>query len=464
MSERDGVAVEDDEDDVAEGRGLTPDVVRDIRVALDEERFDEVREAFGELHAADQADLFELFDRERRENLLAAIGARLDPEALAELEEPVRDALVEMLGPKRVAEAVAELNEDDAVYVLDALSEEQQKAVLEAVAEDIRRPLEEGLAFGEDTAGRLMQRDFVAVPAYWSMGQVIDYLRSAEDLPDEFYSIYVIDPSFRPIGWVPLDRAMRAKRPTQIGAIMEADPVTFQPEMDVEDVAYEVRQYDLTSAPVVDDSGRMIGVIMVDDILDVVEEEAEEDLFQISGVKEDDMNRSIFRTTRSRFSWLALNLVTAIAASLVIGLFEASITKVAALAVLMPIVASMGGNAGTQTLAIAVRALRTKDLTTANAMRQVGKELLVGIINGIAFAILIGLATYAWFSDPVLGGVIAIAMILNMIVAGLAGILIPLGLDRAGVDPAVSSAVFLTTVTDIVGFFAFLGLGAVFLL
>lgn len=463
MNERDSVAEEEDEEG-AEGRGLTPDIVREIRVALDDERFGDVREQFAGLHAADQADLFELFDRDRRQTLLEAIGARLDPEALAELERPVRDALVEMLGPKRVAEAVAELNEDDAVYVLDALSEEQQKAVLAAVAEDIRRPLEEGLAFGEDTAGRLMQRDFVAVPAYWSMGQVIDYLRSAENLPDEFYSIYVIDPAFRPIGWVPLDRAMRTKRPVRIGDIMEGDPVVFRPEMDVEDVAYEVRQYDLTSAPVVDESGRMIGVIMVDDILDVVEDEAEEDLFQISGVKEDDLNRSVFRTTRTRFSWLIINLATAIVASVVIGFFEATIEQVVALAVLMPIVASMGGNAGTQTLAIAVRALGTKDLTAANAMRQVSKELLVGVLNGIAFAILIGLATYVWFSDPILGGVIAAAMVLNMIVAGLAGILIPLGLDKAGVDPAVSSAVFLTTVTDIVGFFAFLGLGALFLL
>ncbi|WP_416899364.1 MAG: magnesium transporter [Minwuia sp.] len=448
----------------AEARGLTPDLVREIRIALDESRNDDVRISFGELHAADQADLFELFDRERRNLLLEVVGQDLSPDTIAELEEPVRDAVVEMLGPEKLAEAVSELDEDDAVYVLDALSEEQQKAVLELVSEDIRRPLVEGLSFAEDTAGRLMQRDFVAVPAFWSMGQVIDHLREAENLPDHFYSIYVIDPSFKPIGWVPLDRAMRTKRPIQVGEIMDEDPVTFSVGMDVEHVAYQVRQYDLTSAPVVDDNGRMIGVIMVDDVMDVVEEEAEEDLFQISGVKEDDLNQSITRTTRSRFTWLALNLLTAILASVVIGFFDATIEQVVALAVLMPIVASMGGNAGTQTLAIAVRALGTKDLTSSNMLRQVVKELAVGVFNGIAFAILIGVATLLWFQDPLLGGVIAVAMVVNMIVAGLAGILIPIGLDRAGVDPAVSSAVFLTTVTDIVGFFVFLGLGAWLLL
>lgn len=454
----------DAEDEAADSRGLTPETVRAIKQALDAGRNAEVVEAFQELHTADQADLFELFDRDRRNLLLEIVGNELDPDALAELDEPVRDAVVEMLGPEKLAAAVSELDEDDAVYLLDALDEVQQKAVLDAVTEDIRRPLEEGLSFDEDTAGRLMQRDYVAVPAFWSMGQVIDYLRIAEDLPDEFYGIYVIDPSHKPIGWVPLDRAMRTKRPVRIGDIMDTDPLTFEVHMDVEDVAYQVRQYDLTSAPVVDDDGRMIGVVMVDDVVDVVEEEAEEDLFQISGVREDDLNQSVFRTTRSRFSWLALNLLTAILASVVIGLFDATIEQVVALAVLMPIVASMGGNAGTQTLAIAVRALGTKDLTTSNALRQVSKELTVGVINGIAFAVLIGLATLLWFQDATLGAVIAAAMVVNMIVAGLAGILIPLGLDRAGVDPAVSSAVFLTTVTDIVGFFAFLGLGAAFLL
>ncbi|WP_417518225.1 magnesium transporter [Minwuia sp.] len=461
MSSQDEI---DTDEEMGEARGLTPEMVRTIRIALDEVRNDDVVAAFSELHAADQADLFELFDKERRQSLLLIVGPTLNPDALAEMDEPVRDAVVEMLGPEKLAEAITELDEDDAVYVLDALSEDQQKAVLETVADDIRLPLEEGLSFAEDTAGRLMQRDFVAVPAYWSMGQVIDHLRLTENLPDEFYGIYVIDPSFVPIGWVPLHRAMRTKRPVQIGEIMDHDPMVFPVGMDVEDVAYQVRQYDLFSAPVVDDSGRMIGVIMVDDVLDIVEEEAEEDLFQISGVKEDDLNQSIVRTTKSRFTWLALNLLTAILASVVIGLFDATIEQVVALAVLMPIVASMGGNAGTQTLAIAVRALGTKDLTSSNAMRQIGKELVVGTINGVAFAILIGIATYLWFSDPVLGGVIAAAMVLNMMIAGLAGILIPIGLDRAGADPAISSAVFLTTVTDIVGFFAFLGLGAWLLL
>ncbi|WP_281018899.1 MULTISPECIES: magnesium transporter [unclassified Minwuia] len=453
-----------DGDDAQDDRGLTPELVREIRLALDAGDAEKVREALAELHAADQADLFELFDRDRRETLFRMVGDSLEPEALAEMDEPVRDALVEMLGPRRVAEAISTLDEDDAVYVLDALSEEQQRAVLNAVAEDVRRPLEEGLSFEEDSAGRLMQRDFVAVPAFWSMGQVIDHLRRTEDLPDEFYGLYVIDAAFKPIGWVPLDRAMRTKRPIRIGDIMDADPISLPVDMDEGDVAYQFRQYGLTSAPVVDDSGRMLGVVMVDDVVEIVEEEAEEDLFQIAGVRQDDLNISILRTTKSRFAWLLINLGTALLASAVIGQFDATIEAVVALAVLMPIVASMGGNAGTQTLAIAVRALATKDLTTSNALRQVSKELVVGGINGIAFAILIGLATLLWFQDPILGGVIAAAMVINMVVAGLAGILIPLGLDRAGVDPAISSAVFLTTITDIVGFFAFLGLGAWLLL
>jgi len=461
MSESDQINADDD---VADTRGLTPELVRELRMALDEGREDDVRSAFLELHTADQADILELFDKERRNRLMAAIGTQIDPDTLAELEEPVRDALVEMMAPEQLAVVVSELEEDDAVYLLDGLSDDQQKAVLDAVDDDVRQPLEEGLAYEEDSAGRLMQRDHVAVLADMTMGEVIDYLRSADDLPDEFYGIYVVDHDYCPIGWVPLDRAMRTKRPVPIGDIMDSNPVSFPVGMDVEDVAYQVRQYDLTSAPVVDDDGKMIGVVMVDDVLDVIEDEAEEDLFQISGVREDDLNRSVMRTTRSRFSWLVLNLLTAILASAVIGIFDATIQQVVALAILMPIVASMGGNAGTQTLAIAVRALGTKDLTTSNALRQVSKELLVGVVNGVAFAVLIGIATLAWFQDPVLGGVIAAAMVINMIVAGLAGILIPLGLDRAGVDPAVSSAVFLTTITDIVGFFAFLGLGALFLL
>lgn len=444
--------------------GLAPDLVREVRIALDEGRLEEVRALTRYLHAADQADLFELFPRDRRDDLLEAIGDALDVDALAELDEPVRDDLVEAMGPGRVAEAVADMEEDDAVYVLEALSPGQQQSVLSAVADDVRRNLQESLSYDEDTAGRLMQRDFVAVPAFWSMGQVIDYLRDAEELPDEFYGIFVIDPGFKPIGWVPLNRAMRTKRPIRIGDIMDEEPIVLPVDMEQEDIAYQFTQYDLNSAPVVDANGRMIGVVMVDDIVEVVEEEAEEDLFAISGVKQDDLNEDVLDTMKSRFTWLLINLGTAILASVVIGLFDATIDQIVALAVLMPIVASMGGNAGTQTLAIAIRALATRDLTPSNAVRQVGKEMTVGIINGFAFAILIGLATLIWFQDWQLGAVIAAAMVVNMIVAGLAGILIPLGLDRAGIDPAVSSSVFLTTVTDVVGFFAFLGLAAIVLL
>lgn len=453
-----------DGEEAPEDRGLTPELVREIRLALDAGDDDSVRESLAGLHAADQADLFELFDRDRRETLFRVVGDSLEPEALAEMDEPVRDALVEMLGPRRVAEAISELDEDDAVYVLDALSEDQQKAVLNAVAEDVRRPLEEGLSFEEDSAGRLMQRDFVAVPAFWSMGQVIDHLRRTEDLPDEFYGLYVIDAAFKPIGWVPLDRAMRTKRPVRIGDIMDADPISLPVDMDEGDVAYQFRQYGLTSAPVVDADGRMLGVVMVDDVVEIVEEEAEEDLFQISGVRQDDLNVGVLRTTKSRFAWLLINLGTALLASAVIGLFDATIEAVVALAVLMPIVASMGGNAGTQSLTVAVRALATKDLTSSNLWRVVSREALVGLFNGIVFAIVMGIVGVIWFGTPMLGVVIAVAMVINLVVAGLAGTGIPVLLEKVGVDPALASGAFVTTVTDVVGFFAFLALAGVVLL
>ncbi|MFQ5784094.1 MAG: magnesium transporter [Alphaproteobacteria bacterium] len=444
--------------------GLTPEMVRAIRDALDREDTAQVEALIVPLHAADKADLLEMVDAEERRVIVDLLCPDFDPDILAELEETVRDEVIAQLDTAEIAAAVSELDTDDAVYLLEDLSEQEKREILDAIPPEDRIAVEEGLAFPENSAGRLMQRELVAVPAYWTIGQTIDFLRSSDDLPDEFYDIFVVDPRHAPIGYVPLSRIMRTRRPVLMNDIMEPELRTIPAEMDQEEVAYLFHQYGLVSAPVVDASGRLIGVITVDDVVEVIDEEAEEDIMRLGGVSETDLHEPAWRTTRRRFTWLFVNMGTAILASLVIGLFDATIERMVALAVLMPIVASMGGNAGTQTLTVTVRALATKDLTPANALRHVGKEAAVGILNGALFALIAGVVAAAWFGDATLGAVIAAAMIINMIVAALAGILVPLGLDRFGVDPAIAATVFVTTVTDVVGFFAFLGLAALLLL
>jgi magnesium transporter len=325
------------------------------------------------------------------------------------------------------------------------------------------------LTYPEDSAGRLMQRELVAIPSYWTVGETIDFMRQAaerdaDELPEEFYDIFVVDPKHQPLGTVPLSRVLRTKRPVKVSDLMASEIRPVPVTMDQEDVAFLFRQYDLASAPVVSEDGRLVGVVTHDDVVDVIDEEAEEDLMRMGGVTGTDLYRAAIDTTRSRFSWLVVNLATAIVASIVIGLFEGTIQQIVALAVLMPIVASMGGNAGTQTLTVAVRALAMKELTASNALRIVGKEVLVGGFNGLLFAVLMGIVAWLWFASPEIGIVIAAAMMINLIVAGFAGVAIPVGLDRTGIDPAVGSVVLLTTITDVVGFAVFLGLAALFLL
>ena len=417
-----------------------------------------------DLHVADIADLLEQIDSEDRRAFLDLVWEDIDKEVLAELEEGVRDDVLRILNPTQVAEAVRDLDSDDAVYLVEDLGPEEQKEVLAALDPADRSVIEQSLTYPEYSAGRMMQRELVKAPPFWTVGQMIDFMRAATDLPERFYDVIVVDASAKPVGKVPLAAIMGSRRPVTLESLMEDDFRVIEATEPQEDVAYAFNQYHLVSAPVVDADGRLIGVITIDDAMEVLEDEAEEDLKRLGGVGDEEISDQVWEITKRRFPWLAVNLFTAILASMVIGLFDEAIGQLVALAILMPIVASMGGNGGTQSLTVAVRAIATRDLTPTNAWRVVMREALVGLGNGIAFAIIMGLIAWLWFGDGLLGVVIGVAMIINMLAAGLAGILIPIGLDRVGADPALASGAFVTTVTDVVGFFAFLGLAAAVLL
>jgi magnesium transporter len=415
------------------------------------------------LQAPDLADLIELLAPAERALLVTTLGSAFDPEALSELDEGVRDQLLRDLPNTIVAKAVAELETDDAAYVLENLDEEQRQQILALIPSLERTALERNLEYPEDTAGRLMQTDFVAVPPFWSVGQVIDHMREADDLPDTFSDIYVIDPTYHVVGSVDLSRLLRTKREVPVRTIMDAARQVVLATADQEEVARQFERYDLKSAPVVDANKRLVGVVTVDDVVEVIQEEAEEDLRRLGGVGDETVMDTVIDTVRKRFSWLLINLATALLASSVIKLFDATIAQMVALAVLMPVVASMGGNAATQTMTVTVRALATRDLGPANTPRVIAREASVGLVNGVAFAAIIGLVVLIWFGVGTLGLVIATAMVCNFVAAALAGILIPLLLAQFGYDPAVASGVFVTTVTDVVGFFAFLGLASLWL-
>ena len=418
------------------------------------------------LHAADIADLLEQIDEDDRAALIRLYGQEFDGEILSELDESVREEVISILTPQVLTQAVRELDSDDVVDLIEDLEDAQQETILDALEETDRVAVEQALNWPEYSAGRLMQREVVMAPEHWTVGQAIDHLRATkeEDLPDQFYHIVMVDPRLHPVGNVTLGKLMRSRRETRLADILEE---TFQiiPAMrDEGDVAYAFNQYHLISAPVVDEEGRLIGVITIDDAMAVLDEEHEEDILRLAGVGEGSLSDRVTETTKQRLPWLAVNLVTAIAASVVISQFEAAIAQIVALAVLMPIVASMGGNAGTQSLTVAVRAIATKDLTGSNVWRVIRREVLVGLVNGLIFAVIMGIVGVLWFGSPGLGYVIATAMVINLVVAGLAGTGIPILLERFGVDPALASGAFVTTVTDVVGFFAFLGLAAMVLL
>lgn len=411
-----------------------------------------------DLHQSELGDLLEALHPEQRRALVELLGADFDFSSLTEVDEAIRMEIVDNLPNAQIAQAVQELDSDDAVYILEDLEKEDQDEILSQLPFTERIRLRRSLDYPEETAGRRMQTEFVAVPPFWTIGQTIDYMREDQNLPDRFSQIFVIDPSFKLLGAIDLDQILRTKRATKVGEVMHETRHAIPATMDQEEAAREFEQYDLLSAAVVDENERLVGVLTIDDVVDVIQQEAEEDLLRMGGVGDEELSDSILSTSRSRVPWLLVNLLTAFLAASVIGLFDRTIEHIVALAVLMPIVAGMGGNAGSQTMTVTVRALATKDLDIYNAGRIIRREMGVGSINGIIFAVLIGIVAAAWFRDPNLGGIIAAAMIINMFVAALAGILIPLLLDRFKIDPAVASAVFVTTVTDVVGFFAFLGL------
>jgi magnesium transporter len=418
------------------------------------------------LHAADIADLLEQVSEGEREAWLALWSKGIDGEVLSELDWGLREEVIALLPDQVLADAVRELDSDDVVDLVEDLEDEQIEQILDALEPADRVAVEQALAYPEDSAGRLMQREVVHAPEHWTVGEMIDYLRAHKrDLPEQFYHVVLTDPRMKPTGYVTLGRLLASTRKTGLTDIVEDSFRVIPANQPQADVAYAFNQYHLISAPVVDQDGRLVGVITIDDAMIVLDEEAEEDMLKLAGVgEESSLSDRVIETTKQRFPWLFVNLITAILASLVIAQFEDAITQIVALAVLMPIVASMGGNAGTQSLTVAVRAIATRDLTRSNLMRVVMREGAVGLINGLVFATVMGVIGLVWFGSPMLGAVIASAMVINLLVAGLAGILIPVTLDRLNIDPALASGAFVTTVTDVVGFFAFLGLAVVFLL
>jgi magnesium transporter len=420
--------------------------------------------ALEELHAADLADLIEQLGTDQRRALLAVIPPDTLPEVLTELSESARDQTLALLSPETLAEAVRELDTDDVVYLVEDLDAEDQARVLQGLDPEDRAVVEQSLTYPEYSAGRLMQREVVTAPPFWTVGQLIDWLRAAEELPERFYDVVIVDPAMKPLGKVTLGRVLSARRPVTLESIMDDDPRVVRVDDPQEDVALAFNKYHLVSAPVVDAGGRLVGVITIDDAMEALSEEAEEDILRLAGVGDEELSDGVLDILRRRVPWLTTSAVTASVAASVISLFEDTIEAFVALATLLPIVAAMGGNAGTQSLTVAVRALATRTLTRYNAWRVVRRELMVGVCNGLIFGALIGTLGAVFFGNAMLGPIIAGALIANMFAAALLGILVPMTLDRLGADPAVSSGTFVTTSCDVVGFFAFLFLATAVLL
>jgi magnesium transporter len=459
-------ALAEDLEDLAlsDDYALNPAFVEMVVDAADRGDTARLRELIDALHPADIADLIGFLSPAYREELVPLLSADDLAEVLSELEGAIREDILEQVEPGRLVAALGEMESDDAADVVDDLEEAKKGVVLAAMSDVDRASIETALAYEDETAGRLMQREVLAAPPFWTVGQTIEHVRGGgADLPELFFDVYVVDPANKPLGAAPVSRLLQSRPNILLSEIME--PVTEIPvDMDQEEVAYIFDKYHLISAPVVEPGGRLVGQITVDDIVGVIQEESEEDMLALAGVSDPGRGASIVEIARSRFWWLLINLGTAVLASGVIALYQGSIEKLAALAVLNPIAASMGGNAGTQTLTVAVRALATKELNAANLIAAVWREIAVGLLNGVGFFVLISLITYFWFHDLKMALVAGLAMIINLVAAAVAGILLPLGLDRLGFDPAASSVVFLTTVTDCIGYFSFLGLATLIIL
>jgi magnesium transporter len=445
-----------DEDD-----RLKPEFVRMVLDRVEAGDREGARELVEPLHPADIADLIETVDRDERAALVAALSDLVGGDVFSEMNEWVRDELIDLLEPHQVAEIAGEMETDDAVAIIEEMEEDDQRAVLRALDPDDRAAIEEALTYPEESAGRLMQRDLIAVPEHWTVGQIIDYLRAGEDLPTDFWEVFVVDPGHKPIGTILLSWILRTPRSFAVADLMQREQTLIPVDMDQEEVALRFQKYALISAAVVDGSGRLVGMITVDDVVHIIQEEASEDALLLSGVgDEGDINEPVIDSYKSRVRWLIANLATALVAATIIGAFEGTIAKMVTLAALMPIVAGVGGNAGTQTLAVTVRALATNQLTESNTMRAITREIRVAVLNGATVAVVIGIAVSLFFASALLGGVIAAAMLTNIVIAGLAGVLVPLALDRFDADPAVASSVFVTMVTDSMGFLVFLGLAS----
>lgn len=461
LERTDSLPAEEDREQFDDENRLKAEFVRSVSEALEDGDEARVYELVEPLHPADIADLFELVERDERAPLATAISDLMTGEVIAELNDHVRDDMVEALSPEAVAEIAEQLETDDAVQLIEDLEPEEQAAILAEMEPEDRAAIESALSYPEETAGRLMQRDLVAVPEHMTVGDLIDYLRDNGDLTTEFWEVFVVDPQHRPIGTCQLSWILRTPRHIPLTDVMKRDQTLIPVGLDQEEVALQFQKYALISAAVVDEAGRLVGQLTVDDIVHIIQEEAGEDVMLLSGAGDGDINEPIREAYAARVRWLIANLLTAAVASTIIATFEGTIAKMVALATLMPIVAGIGGNAGTQTLAVTVRALATNQLTASNAWRSVRREMGIALLNGGTVAVVIGIVVALIFHNPLLGGVIALAMLTNIVIAGLAGVFVPLTLERLKVDPAISSSIFVTMTTDSMGFLTFLGLATV---
>ncbi len=439
--------------------GITSQTVSDIVTYVDKNKKEKVISLLNKIHPADAADVLEVLSEEYRKNVIFILSDKFPAETLPSMNVPILISIIEYFSLEHLIKMLSTLDTDDITYVLEICDEDLRKKILLGMPNALKKLIKKSLNYSEDSAGRIMQTDYVSVPVNWTIGKVIDYLRLSKAVPDEFYALFAVDSRHVPVGTVPLYIAMRKERDVKISDIMTTNPKIIRVGDKRQDIAFLFDQYELTSAPVVDQRGRLVGMITVDDVVDLIRQKADEDILKLGGVSgEGDLYLAAFKTARSRFGWLGINLLTAIMASVAIAIFETTLEKLVSLAILMPIVASMGGNAGTQTLTVAVRAMATRELTSSNSFRVFGKEILVGLYNGLFFAFLIGIITGLWFGDYLLGLIIAFAMLFNLILAGTFGAAIPIILSYFKVDPAVAATVLLTTITDILGFVIFLGL------